>query len=146
MRTSKVALNIVEASERVVDDPLDCTLVYTDTDAYWIPWSALGAFPDLQRSLTRFTATVSMRHQQCLELSNPERALPPYAVTDLRCPTLSILAELYRRGWRTSEGRVVHVSTEIGLMDSREAIKMKILQRPSPNRAVSPPSIRHSIR
>ena len=48
-----------------------------------------------------------------------------YGVLDDRCPTLAIIWYLKARGWRRTEGEVVHTTAEIAQFDHREATRFK---------------------
>ena len=127
MARARLALNIQQVSVKI-GPPVaaDTVAVYTDSDPVWIDWKDLGDFRSVQRTLTRYNSVeASVDYRGCLELANPQRAVPQHALEDSRTPCLTLLAELYRRGWKPSEGRVVHVSAAISLMDGREAVKMK---------------------
>lgn len=123
----QMALNIVESSIKpdvVVGE--GSVLVYEDSPPRWIPWQELGPWTDVRRTLTRFReAKGVLDHPGCLVLSDAELARPVHPVTDFRCPTLTILKELRRRGWTASSSRVVHDVVNVGRMDGREAIRMK---------------------
>ena len=126
MARARLALNIQQASEKLgIPVADDTTVVHTDCDPEWIDWKDLGEFHRVRSTLTRYSVVASADHRACLELSNPEKAVPKHALLDSRTPCLVLLGELYRRGWKPSEGRVVHETAAISLMDGREAVKMK---------------------
>ena len=124
MLRERLALCTPETPKKVDCDGL---VVYVDCDPVWVSWKDLGDFHSAQRTLTRYSVTgaESDAHPGCLVLTNPERAVPPYPLTDSRTPCLTILGELFTRGWKPIEGKVVHTDATISVMDGREAIRMK---------------------
>ena len=101
-------------------------VVFPDSEPLWKRLQDLGPFHVVRRSLTHYQQTgASAEHAGCVALRQPVRALPMHPVTDMRCPALSMLAALYRAGWRNVEGRVVHTTLDVGPMDGREAVRMK---------------------
>ena len=125
--TSRLALSVQEVSQKpdvVVAE--GCVLVFPDGEAQWRDWRDLGPFASVRESLLHFRRAEGFdSHPGCILLIDPERAVPTHAVTDMKCPALTMLAELYRRGWRTVYDTVQHVNTTIGLMDAREAVRCK---------------------
>ena len=127
VNVARLAICIQEVSQREVEG-LDAgsVVVHADNDSRWIPWGELGPWAHVQGSLTHFGSSQGATgHAGCLMLSNPEAARSPYALTDFRCPTLAILSALHRIGWRPVADTVVHATTAVGHMDSREAVSMK---------------------
>ena len=125
--TGKLALNIQELAVK----PTECidegsVVVFEDANARWVSWDELAPWPQLFRALSHFLDNKALNDQPgCVQLSGRELTKPTYAITDKRCPTLTVMYALHDMGWRPSGGRVVHGSAAIGDMDAREATKMK---------------------
>ena len=94
----RMSLNMQEASERSDASVGDKMVVYTDSEPHWIRWQDLGDFHPVQRTLTRYDVATSADPQGCIELINPQRAVPEFALSDARTPCLTLLGELYKRG------------------------------------------------
>ena len=124
-QSSRFAISLIEGSEKEELRTEDRAIVYIDGDADWKAWQDLGPFDDVHRTLSRYKSVADADHPACLQLTECERARPRHALTDMKCPTLPILAECYRRGWRPADQLVTHHSLDIGLMDSRLAVRMK---------------------
>ena len=126
---ARLAFSIQDMSVRPVADDAnpDGTVVFQDSDSMWMRWDELAPFPSVRKSLTRYQCVVgSNQHAHCMVLSEALVALPPYAVTDLRCPTLCILDALRDQGWRATRGRVEHTDLVVGVYDGRDSKKMKV--------------------
>lgn len=123
----RLAIHIQEASVRAVPGLGEGSIVvYPDADPRWIGYEDIGPWSPVRDTLSIFLDVQGVQeHAGCLQLSNVQLARPVHPLTDMKCPTLCILAELYRRGWKAVRGRQTHASIAIGPMDGREAIKMK---------------------
>ena len=126
----QLALNVQETSVRPLpggggaDDA--SVIVYADANPRWISYEDLGPWNHILKSLSHFAdARGSTEHPGCMRLSGLERVRTIHPLTDLKCPTLCILSECYRRGWNPVRGTVRHDTTECGPMDGREAVAMK---------------------
>ena len=127
---SRLSLNTQEFSAAPwvlgVDAAEGSALVYPNGNPQWVDWKDLAVFSILRTTLRVFrTSMGSETNPGCIVLSDPILAVPQHALTDMKCPALMFLSELYTRGWRPIRGRVVHESIEPGFMDSREAVRMK---------------------
>lgn len=125
--TDKLALHVqeVSVSTRVVLDE-GSIVVFDDADARWMSWQDLGPWNKVMRTLSHFLeATGVPEHNGCVRLAKRELAIPPFPFTDPRCPVLTILTELKRRGWQAAGRSIQHIHTIIGPFDGREAIRMK---------------------
>ena len=101
-------------------------VVYPDGDPRWVSYEDLGPWNAVMDSLSVFHDVLGCQDRPGgLRLSNLQVARPIHPLTDLKCPTLCMLTELYRRGWNPVRTKTVHDSTAIGRMDGREAVKMK---------------------
>ena len=117
VNTEKLALCLQEATENSSVGGLGegHYVIHADSDPRWVKWSDLGPWEAVHRSLTRFGSVEgAAEHAGCIELRNPELARCQIALNDERCPTLCILIELRRRGWRMTQGRVVHTGVAAG--------------------------------
>ena len=125
----KLALNIQESSVRPLPEEAGAEgllLVYPDANPRWVGHEDICPWTAMVNTLTRFTDVQGMaEHPGCLSLASPEPAKPIHPLTDFKCPTLSILLELYRLGWKPVRGTCVHDSIACGVIDGREAVKMK---------------------
>ena len=125
----KMAFCIQEASVRREEHPGGNVhyVIHADADPRWIKWCDLAPWDRLYRSLTQYGSVEGAPDDAgCLVLRNPEPVRCTLPLTDDKCPTLCILLELRRRGWRSTLGRVVHTGVEVGEYDSREPDKMKL--------------------
>ena len=103
-------------------------MIHADADPRWVKWSDLAPWENLFRSLTYFgfvEGAPLAEDSGCLVLRNPQLARYTLPLTNIKCPTLCILMELRRRGWRMTLSRVLHSVVESGLYDAREPDKMK---------------------
>ena len=127
MMRARLALNIQSVAVKPgVEDPAGGLVLFEDSDSEWRSWAELGPWQDVHSSLQVFRRVEgSHEHLGCIVAYDPEAARPPYAVTDFRCPAITMVAELHRRGWRPTKARVFHEFANVGVMDSREATKMK---------------------
>ena len=127
MMTARLALNIQSAAVKPdAEDPCGGVILFEDSDSEWISWAELGPWRDVRGSLQHFRRVEgSPVHDGCFIAFDPELAKPLYAVTDLRCPAISMISELHRRGWLPAEACVLHEEAVVGEMDSREATRMK---------------------
>lgn len=128
--SSKLALCLQEVTVRRGDgtgvEGSDSVVVFEDIDAQWQSWEELGDFPYVRTSLTRFqTAAGSPEHEACIVLSEAVPVVPEFALTDERCPSLLMILELRRLGWRPIAASVVHTEVAVGDMDNRQARAMK---------------------
>ena len=128
--TSRLALCVQRVSvrrplSREGDDASESAIVYVDSDPVWLDWTDVAPFHELVRTLTHFRQVVAT-DDRCIRLSDGVAAKPVYALTDERCPTLSILLGLKTLGWRSVNARTQHDSVAIGVMDGREARFMKL--------------------
>jgi hypothetical protein len=127
MIVNKLALHVQEVS--VMPGPElaeDSVVVYPDADPRWISYEDLGPWNAVMDSLSVFQDEQGVQGWPgCLRLSNLQVARPVHPLTDLKCPTLCMLTELYRRGWVPVKARTMHTTLAIGPMDGREAVKMK---------------------
>ena len=102
------------------------SVVFSNSNAIWKTWRDLGPFATVRNTLTKYQLAVGIEgHPGCIVLSNPMAAIPDFLFTDFKCPTLMILDELRRRGWKAIRDRVNHESLVIGDYQGTEAIKMK---------------------
>ena len=127
----KLAFCIQEASVRREEHPGGNVhvVIYADADPRWVKWSDLAPWERLYRSLTHYGSVEGAPDADdagCLVLRNPEPVRCTLPLTDDKCPTLCILIELRRRGWRSTVARVVHTGVEVGEYDSPEPGKMKL--------------------
>ena len=126
--TSRLALCVQGVSVRrplaLEGDDASAT-VYVDSDPVWVDWNDLGPFTDIVHTLMHFRQAVAT-DDQCIKLSDGVAAKPDFALTDERCPTLSILLGLKRLGWTSVSARTQHDSPAIANMDGREAKSMKL--------------------
>ena len=101
-------------------------VVYADANPRWIGYEDLGPWNRIWHSLSSFIDVRGMaEHPGCMHLSGRQLVGTIHPLTDLKCPTLCILTELYRRGWAPVRRTVQHDSAVITVMDGREAVKMK---------------------
>ena len=134
--SSALGLHVQEASVHkgpasalsadVVDNAV---VVYLDEDPRWIDWKDLGPYDHIFDSIMRFSSSRGVEEEPgCLALCNPVSAHPTFVLTDPRCPTLCIVAELLSRGWKTVPTTVFHSSKNLKAraMDGREAKRMKM--------------------
>ena len=124
---ARLALNLQEASVKFgTESENGDVVVYSDTHAAWVSWKDLGPWDAVRSSLHRYcNAQGAAEHPSCVALTDVVPAVPQHPVTDFKCPTLYILTELYRRGWRPTLETVVHKKAIIDFMDGREAVRMK---------------------
>ena len=126
---NRLALNIQESSVRPLPEEAGgegLLLVYPDANPRWVGYEDICPWTAMLNTLTRFRDVQGMaEHPGCLSLTSPEPAKPMHPLTDLKCPTLCILPELYRRGWNPVRRTCVHESITCGAMDGREAVAMK---------------------
>ena len=126
----QLALNIQETSTLPLADGEGdgdgSVIIYPDAAPRWIGYEDLAPWHAVFSTLTRFTATRGIPNRAgCLLLSGPEIVRTIHPLTDLKCPCLCILTELYRRGWQPKRRTAVHDSPAITEMDGRDAVKMK---------------------
>ena len=124
---NKLALHVQEVS--VMPGPEleeGSVVVYTDGDPRWVSYEDLGPWNAVMNSLAVFHSAQGLQGRPgCMHLSNLQVARPVHPLTDLKCPTLCMLTELYRRGWTPLRRMTTHNSLVVGPMDGREAVKMK---------------------
>ncbi len=125
--TASLALNIQRYSVwREPNPDHDYLSVFCIDDLEWVTPEQITPFENWRRYLTRYTSVAgSVVHPQCMDLAGAEQAVPTLPLTDPKCPTWSILAELRRLGWVMVKGRVVHSDSVIGRMDAKEAVVRK---------------------
>ena len=123
----KLALHVQEVS--VLPGPEreeGSIVVYTDANPRWISYEDLGPWNSVMNSLSLYRDAQGLQdHPGCLRLSDCQVVRPIHPLTDLKCPCLCMLTELYRRGWNPVRRKATHDSIVIGAMDGREAVKMK---------------------
>ena len=123
---ARLALCVQEVVVKPVVDAGDQVIVFSNCNLVWKTWRDLGPFASVRNSLTSYQVAVGVDAQPgCIALSNPMVAIPDLPVTDLNCPTLMILDELRRRGWGAVRDVVDHTSTDVGVYEGTEAIRMK---------------------
>ena len=125
----RLALHIQESSLIPLPDKGagdGSVVVYPDADPRWVSYEDIGPWDAFKSSLTRFQIVQGIpEHRGCLRLSDPELARTIHPITDLKCPTLCLMSELYRLGWTPAKHTVEHNSVVCGEFDSREAVRMK---------------------
>ena len=124
----QLALNLQETAVRPIEgeEGDGSILVYPDAEPRWVGYEDIGPWNKVLTTLQRFgDVRGTPDHPGCFRLSAPEFARPAHPLTDLKCPTLCIVTELYRRGWRPVRRRVTHASLDCGPIDGREAVAMK---------------------
>jgi len=105
--------------------------VMHEGDDEWMPPWRLGTFEELSEHLSIYRRVdPSPDEAGVLVLSDCRAARSPYALTDMRSPTLSLVRQLKKDGWVPFMGHVRHgaLPIEDGHMlpfDSREAVRMK---------------------
>ena len=127
MVRARLALNVQSFTVKPdAEDALGGIVLFEDSDSEWLSWAELGPWQEVRSILKRFQRVVgSSEHAGCILAYDLVVATPPFPLTDFKCPAITMIAELHRRGWRPTKARVLHETAEVGAMDSREATKMK---------------------
>ena len=126
--TGKLVLRVQEMSESSVFEPIEWGgMVCEDSDPHWLPWQDLGPWIHVWKTLRIVSEVRALEEDSCcLELLGCHPVECPFDFTNPQCPTLLIIFELHKRGWRLQIGEtVVHNSARIGKMDGRESFRMK---------------------
>jgi len=96
----------------------DVVCVFPECDPDWMNCLDVAPFQRLQRQLTRWTDTPSDRGSS-FDLTNPVAATPKFAITDQRCPVITISGALHALGWKPFIGDFVHKSSDDKRFDGR---------------------------
>ena len=87
----------------------DVIRVYSDQDPEWCQPAHIAPFENLQKHMVRFfSAVADPTHNCCMVLADPHQAVPRFALTDQRCPTLAIVWHLRNIGWTPAQRYVDH--------------------------------------
>jgi len=87
----------------------DVVTVHPASDPEWMLPCRLGPFEDIARSMWRFhSSEPDPFHPAVFIWSGMKRALPPLAITDMKCPTIILTGALHRAGWDSFQGIVTH--------------------------------------
>jgi hypothetical protein len=98
--------------------------VFPEADAEWMHALDLAPFARLEHNLNSWDDTVSA-YAGCFELSNMKPAVPMLALTDQRCPTITIVGHLMALGWVPHDGLFTHVSATDLRFDGRKPSAQK---------------------
>ena len=93
--------------------------VYPEVDPVWIDVLDVAPFQRMQSSLRRWKDSPSDR-AMCFDLSEPVLATPRFAITDERCPVLSVRGHLHALGWIAHVGDFVHTTGADKRFDGRD--------------------------
>jgi hypothetical protein len=74
--------------------------VYCDCDPYWVTFDQLAPFQTLRSHLTKWEHRESDAEGICTRLSSPERCKVLVPITDLKCPVLRLIEQLYNLKWK----------------------------------------------
>lgn len=101
--------------------------VYSDGDPHWAEPTDLASFTVLRTQLkVSYCVSASGDSAQCQALQDFKVAVPMMPLTDKKCPTLLVLGELKRTGWRQSPTvPVIHDANMEKLCDTRGGTSMK---------------------
>jgi hypothetical protein len=102
--------------------------VFANGDSYWCEHKDLGNFRVLRTQMLVYDGVAPSEHPSCHLLTQPRSSRPQLALTDRECPTILVLSELKRQGWRQDpsppcrhqEGNIM-----VHLCDSRGGTKHK---------------------
>ena len=105
----------------------DSVVVFPEGDPVWVEPRLLADWTRWSTRLLVYRDVASCSAVDgCMLLGRPERASPPFAVLDDRCPTLAVIAHNRKNGWISVPRSIVHTDATIGQFYSAEAIKWKV--------------------
>jgi len=110
----------------VAELPPGCQHVYADSEVEWMNPNLIAPGDVLVKKLhTWRSCKPSATNAACLVLSGKEKAKQRYALTDPKCPVLTLVGTLLQRGWTSSKALVVHKDDAEHVFDSRMAGRMR---------------------
>jgi len=104
--------------------------VFAEGDGDWLRPEQMAEFDDFQNHMVHYkTHLADLKCKGCIVLSDHRQAGPRFPLTDMRCPTLSLVWHLRNNGWdpqtRYFDHTVVPAEGTRASFDSREALRMK---------------------